>query len=84
MQAVRSLFSLSLPRNSYAIGNSSSVLSEENPGRYCDGGYHPVYIGEKFNNKYQIISKLGYGLYSTVWLAKDSTKVFFAIAVPSN
>jgi serine/threonine-protein kinase SRPK3 len=49
------------------------VVSEENPERYSEGGYHPISIGERFNDKYQVISKLGYGLYSTVWLAKDLT-----------
>ncbi|KAH7396111.1 kinase-like domain-containing protein [Pyrenochaeta sp. MPI-SDFR-AT-0127] len=53
--------------------NSSSVTVEERPERYRRGGYHPVYLGETFNNKYEIISKLGYGVYSTVWLAKDLT-----------
>jgi serine/threonine-protein kinase SRPK3 len=44
--------------------------SEESIGRYCDGGYHPVRIGDLFSDgKYRIVSKLGYGVYSTVWLA---------------
>ncbi|KAG6032239.1 hypothetical protein E4U41_007279 [Claviceps citrina] len=47
-------------------------ISEESLDRYCIGGYHPVKIGDSFNHgKYKIISKLGYGLYSTVWLALD-------------
>lgn len=48
----------------------SRIISEENLARYCPGGYHPVRIGDLFNNgKYKIVSKLGYGVYSTVWLA---------------
>lgn len=51
---------------------SNYTLSEENLARYCPGGYHPVRIGDRFSNgKYEVISKLGYGLYSTVWLARD-------------
>ncbi|KAL8668341.1 MAG: hypothetical protein Q9168_007028 [Polycauliona sp. 1 TL-2023] len=39
---------------------------------YRPGGYCPVNVGEHFsNNRYQIINKLGFGTYSTVWLAKD-------------
>ncbi len=44
---------------------------EEDRGRYVPGGYHPVYLSEMFNKRYQVVQKLGHGLYSTVWLAKD-------------
>ena len=33
--------------------------------------YYPVQIGHIFNNRYRVIAKLGYGAYSTVWLAWD-------------
>lgn len=35
------------------------------------GGYHPVRLGDLFNNRYSIIRKLGWGHFSTVWLAWD-------------
>lgn len=35
------------------------------------GGYHPVKLGDLFNNRYSIIRKLGWGHFSTVWLAWD-------------
>ncbi|CAD8101565.1 unnamed protein product [Paramecium sonneborni] len=38
---------------------------------YKIGGYHPVHIGEILLNRYVIIQKLGWGHFSTVWLAKD-------------
>lgn len=39
---------------------------------YRPGGYHPVVIGDVFNNsQYKVIRKLGEGSYSTVWLAHD-------------
>lgn len=39
---------------------------------YCSGGYHPTHIGDRyFNDRYEVVHKLGYGSYSTVWLAKD-------------
>ena len=38
---------------------------------YRPGGYHPVELGDKFNNRYVVEHKLGHGGYSTVWLARD-------------
>ncbi|KAJ5509085.1 hypothetical protein N7527_011228 [Penicillium freii] len=37
---------------------------------YHPGGYHPVVLGDVFN-QYKVIRKLGEGSYSTVWLAHD-------------
>jgi hypothetical protein len=35
-------------------------------------GYHPVSLGESFNDKrYGVIQKLGWGNFSTVWMVKD-------------
>ncbi|RCI08652.1 hypothetical protein L249_4798 [Ophiocordyceps polyrhachis-furcata BCC 54312] len=42
--------------------------------RYSEGGYHPVEIGNVLHDRYHIIDKLGYGGWSTVWLARDSVK----------
>ncbi|KAK6535961.1 hypothetical protein TWF281_000210 [Arthrobotrys megalospora] len=40
---------------------------------YRPGGYHPVHFGDFFHNRrYKVINKLGYGQYSTVWLARDT------------
>lgn len=39
--------------------------------RYQKGGYHPVQIGDRFNDRYDVFQKLGHGSYSTVWLARD-------------
>ncbi|EED16447.1 srpk, putative [Talaromyces stipitatus ATCC 10500] len=38
---------------------------------YRPGGYHPVKIGDEFHDRYRVIHKLGYGSYSTTWLAYD-------------
>lgn len=35
------------------------------------GGYHPVRIGDLFNNRYHVVRKLGWGHFSTVWLCWD-------------
>jgi len=43
---------------------------------YKPEGYHPVTLGEVFNSKYQVVQKLGWGYFSTVWLVieKGTTK----------
>ncbi|XP_053705660.1 SRSF protein kinase 3 [Synchiropus splendidus] len=43
----------------------------EDPREYCSGGYHPVQIGDVFNRRYQVLSKLGWGYFATVWLCQD-------------
>lgn len=45
----------------------------ENLHGYQPGGYHPANICDAYSNgRYRIIHKLGFGSYSTVWLARDS------------
>ncbi|KAI9932288.1 hypothetical protein ASPWEDRAFT_51039 [Aspergillus wentii DTO 134E9] len=39
--------------------------------RYRSGGYHPVAIGDHLHGRYRIVHKLGFGGYSTIWLARD-------------
>ncbi|XP_068450227.1 SRSF protein kinase 3-like isoform X2 [Clinocottus analis] len=47
---------------------------QENPADYGIGGYHPVEIGEIFADRYQVVKKLGWGHFSTVWLCWDMLK----------
>ncbi|KAE8226352.1 hypothetical protein CF326_g7712 [Tilletia indica] len=57
--------------------NTSDMVSvatedEEDLKDYCKGGYHPVHVGDTFSDsRYLIVRKLGWGHFSTVWLAKD-------------
>nr|XP_018261296.1 CMGC/SRPK protein kinase [Kwoniella dejecticola CBS 10117]OBR83454.1 CMGC/SRPK protein kinase [Kwoniella dejecticola CBS 10117] len=82
------------PSTSASAGNSlsasqasqtTSVLTEdeEDLEDYRPGGYHPVNIGDEFNNgRYMIVRKLGWGHFSTVWLARDDhTKRHVALKV---
>ena len=36
---------------------------------YHVDGYHPAHVGEIIDSKYVILKKLGWGHFSTVWLA---------------
>ncbi|GLU19263.1 hypothetical protein SLE2022_355240 [Rubroshorea leprosula] len=54
-----------------------SDYSSEDEGteEYRRGGYHAVRIGDTFkNDRYVVQSKLGWGHFSTVWLAWDTQK----------
>ncbi|KAF7193467.1 Serine/threonine-protein kinase SRPK [Pseudocercospora fuligena] len=44
---------------------------------YKPEAYLPVHPGDKLDAKYEILTKIGYGSYSTVWLAKDITSKFW-------
>ena len=54
-------------------GESASSSDEEEDARdYKKGGYHPVKIGELFKDAaYEVLTKIGWGHFSTVWLAWD-------------
>ncbi|CAE6447135.1 unnamed protein product [Rhizoctonia solani] len=47
------------------------VEREEAVGDYLPGGYLRVRIGDRFAHRYRIVRKLGWGHFSTVWLAHD-------------
>ena len=39
------------------------------------GGYHPIHLGDTFKEgRYRVLHKLGYGGFSTVWLALDKNQ----------
>ncbi|KAF4951191.1 hypothetical protein FGADI_7682 [Fusarium gaditjirri] len=41
---------------------------------YHPGGYHPVHLGDVIQERYHVIRKVGWGQFSTVWLAVDMQK----------
>ncbi|KAE8555628.1 hypothetical protein EYB25_000326 [Talaromyces marneffei] len=48
------------------------LYTQESFSRYRPGGYHPVNLGDTFkDNRYEVHHKLGWGEFSTVWLAYD-------------
>ncbi|KAJ0417398.1 kinase-like domain-containing protein [Aspergillus carlsbadensis] len=51
--------------------DQSIELDEETLPTYQPEKYYPVTQGEVLNGRYQTLAKIGYGVTSTVWLAKD-------------
>ena len=58
------------------LSEASDYTSEdEGTEDYRRGGYHAVRIGDTFKNgRYVVQAKLGWGHFSTVWLAWDTQK----------
>ncbi|KAK6457641.1 kinase-like domain-containing protein [Scheffersomyces xylosifermentans] len=56
-------------------GDEVNPADEEDLKDYVPGGYHTCFIGENYKNgKYTLVRKLGWGHFSTVWLARDNDK----------
>ena len=61
---------------SFIYEPSNLFFTQESVLRYRPGGYHPVCLGDTFKGgRYTIHHKLGWGGFSTVWLAKDKEYV---------
>ena len=50
----------------------SNYSEDEGLEDYKIDGYHPVHVGEILLDRYVIMHKLGYGHFSTAWLALDN------------
>ncbi|KPI42574.1 Serine/threonine-protein kinase spk-1 [Cyphellophora attinorum] len=46
----------------------------EDPGKYRPEGFCPVVVGISMNSRYEVVHKLGWGSFCTVWLARDHHK----------
>ncbi|KAE8153568.1 protein kinase [Aspergillus avenaceus] len=61
------------PSQQVSIDRTKLIPAVEEPDYYQSGGFHPISLGDTFkSDQYTILRKLGYGQYSTVWLAKDT------------
>mmetsp|Transcript_12880 Transcript_12880/g.47669 ORF Transcript_12880/g.47669 Transcript_12880/m.47669 type:complete len:1139 (-) Transcript_12880:404-3820(-) len=47
-------------------------IDDEGTSGYKVGGYHPVSIGEVYDERYTVVQKLGWGHFSTVWMVHDA------------
>ncbi|GAB0139150.1 hypothetical protein EsDP_00007363 [Epichloe bromicola] len=55
--------------------------------RYADGIYYPICIGDILAGAYRVVHKLGWGGFSTVWMAHDLKHhklVALKIGIPGN
>ena len=62
---------LRFPTTGFKVIDNSDILEEERFDDFKSGKYYAVNIGDVFNYKYQVVGKLGFGVTSTVWLARD-------------
>ncbi|EEP79335.1 predicted protein [Uncinocarpus reesii 1704] len=51
--------------------DSSQKIEEERFPNYVAERYYPVRLGGIFDSRYQVITKLGFGAASTIWLCRD-------------
>ncbi|EFR05429.1 CMGC/CLK protein kinase [Nannizzia gypsea CBS 118893] len=66
----------------HRMAQQQEPVEEQTLSFYHRKNYYPVKIGEVFNDRYQVIAKLGYGGYATVWLARDNrTKEYKTLKV---
>ncbi|KAF2819465.1 kinase domain-containing protein [Ophiobolus disseminans] len=62
---------LRFPSTGFNIVGNTILFEEEQLDEYKRGIYCPVNIGDVVASKYQVVGKLGFGVTSTVWLARD-------------
>ncbi|KZF19211.1 CMGC protein kinase [Xylona heveae TC161] len=62
---------LLFPTSGFKTINASEIVEEEVFEEFKKGHYYPVSIGDVFDSKYQVVGKLGFGITSTIWLARD-------------
>lgn len=62
----------SLDRNRLnALATEEFHVEQENARDYRFGGYKPIVLGEVLGKRYEVVRKLGFGHFSTVWLCQD-------------
>ncbi|RAH58553.1 CDK4/6 [Aspergillus piperis CBS 112811] len=58
-------------QSTHPLLDPTEKLEEETLPWYSPERYYPVRLGEIFQSRYQVVGKLGYGGYSTIWLCRD-------------
>lgn len=74
--------------NSESMSSSSGDNDDNDVEDFDDygvNGYHPAHVGEILDSKYVLLKKLGWGHFSTVWLAfKLSDKQLYALKIQKS
>lgn len=66
-------------------GPESEASEDEGTEEYTKGGYHPVRAGDLYKDgRYLVQRKLGWGHFSTVWLAYDRKDKVSPAASPAS
>ncbi|KAJ8114299.1 hypothetical protein OPT61_g3782 [Boeremia exigua] len=65
---------LEFPTTGIDFISDEYLVDEETLEGFDKTSYYPVNIGEVFADRYQVVGKLGFGISSTVWLARDLPK----------
>jgi serine/threonine-protein kinase SRPK3 len=61
----------SLPADGFPLLELEEPVQEEIVPGYRPEYFYPVKLGQVFHDRYQVLTKLGYGAWSTIWLARD-------------
>lgn len=69
------------PISGFEVIDPAEPFEEETLPGYDACMYCPAHIGDVFNDRYQVVAKLGYGVTSTVWAARDLTWAFESLLV---
>lgn len=59
------------PTTGFKVLDPAVSIEEETIPDYKPELFYPVRIGEVFQDRFQVVGKLGYGSRSTVWLCHD-------------
>ena len=59
------------PTTGFEVITSSHLVEEEQWEWYKPEEFYPVCIGGIFRSQYQVVGKVGYGVYATAWLCRD-------------
>lgn len=59
------------PTSGFRLVHPFVPFQEEQVPQYTPRSHYFVRIGDIYQKRYQIICKLGFGGYATVWLARD-------------
>jgi serine/threonine-protein kinase SRPK3 len=64
-------FEIGSASRSYERIDPSYLVEEETLSNYKAKHYYPVKLDDVYNDRYEVIGKLGFGSASTVWLCRD-------------